>query len=88
MESKTFGKVEDEAFASMMIAVITDPTGITYLVTPDLLEIPTKAGLQNVSLRSRPMNRTLVLLLLDTNGERGGSQAAYLALGVFPLDPR
>ena len=58
MESKTFGKVKDEAFAGMMIAVITDPIGTAYLVTPDLLEILTQAGSQDVSLRSRPMNWT------------------------------
>ena len=66
MESKTFGKVKDEAFAGMMIAVITDPIGNAYLVTPDLLEILTQAGLQDVSLRSRPMNQALVLLLRDS----------------------
>ncbi len=67
MDSKTFGKVKDEAFAGMMIAVITEPIGTAYLVTPDLLEILTQAGLQDVSLRSRPM----ALLLLDTIEERG-----------------
>ena len=85
MESKTFGKVKDEAFAGMMIAVITDPIGTTYLVTPDLLEILTQAGSQDESLRSRPMNRTSVLLLRDSIDE-GGSQAAHLALRVFLLD--
>ena len=85
MESKTFGKVKDEAFAGMMIAVITDPIGNAYLVTPDLLEILTQAGLQDVSLRSRPMNRASVLLLWDSI-DKGGSQAAHLALRVFPLD--
>ena len=78
MESKTFGKVKDEAFAGMMIAVITDPIGTAYLVTPDLLEILTQAGLQlqDVSLRTRPMNRTSVLLLLvsiDKGGESSSS---------------
>jgi hypothetical protein len=72
VESKTFGKVKDEAFAGMMIAAITDPLGTTYRVTPDLLEILTQAGSQDVSLRSRPMNRTLVLLLLDSIDKRGG----------------
>jgi hypothetical protein len=67
VDSKTFGKVKDEAFAGMMIAVITEPIGTAYLVTPDLLEILTQAGLQDVSLRSRPM----ALLLLDTIEERG-----------------
>jgi hypothetical protein len=71
-ESKTFGKVMDEAFTGMMIAVITDPIGTAYLVTPDLLEILTQAGSQDVSLRSRPMNRTSVLLLLDSIDKRGG----------------
>ena len=85
MESKTFGKVKDEAFAGMMIAVITDPIGTAYLVTPDLLEILTQAGSQDVSLRSRPMNQTSVLLLRDSIDE-GGSRAAHLALRVFPLD--
>jgi hypothetical protein len=66
VESKTFGKVKDEAFAGMMIAVITDPIGNAYLVTPDLLEILTQAGSQDVSLRSRPMNRASVLLLRDS----------------------
>jgi len=84
VESNTFGKVKDEAFAGMMITVITDPIGTAYLVTPDLLEILTQAGLQDVSLRSRPMNRTLVLLLRDSN--EGGSQAAHLALRVFHLN--
>ena len=76
MESKTFGKVKDEAFTGMMIAVITDPIGTAYLVTPDLLEILTQAGLQDVSLRTRPMNRTSVLLLLvsiDKGGESSSS---------------
>jgi hypothetical protein len=81
VESKTFGKVEDEAFAGMMIAVITDPIGTAYLVTPDLLEILTQAGLQDVSLRSRPMNRTLVLVLLDTIGERGKAKQLTWLLG-------
>jgi hypothetical protein len=45
VESKTFGKVKDEVFAGMMIAVITDPIGTTYLVTPDLHENLTQAGL-------------------------------------------
>ena len=72
MESKTFGKVTDEAFAGMMIAVITDPIGTTYLVTPDLLEILTQAGSQDVSLRSHPINRTSVLQLLDSIDKRGG----------------
>ena len=76
MESKTFGKVKDEAFAGMMIAVITDPIGIAYLVTPDLLEILTQAGLQDVSLRPRPMNRTSVLLLLDSIEEGGESSSS------------
>jgi hypothetical protein len=84
VESKTFGKVKDEAFTGMMIAVITNPIGIAYLVTPDLLEILTQAGLQDVSLRPRPMNRTSVLLLLDSI-DYGGSQAAQQALWVFPL---
>ncbi len=66
MESKIFGKVKDEAFAGMMIAVITDPIGNAYLVTPDLLEILTQAGSQDVSLRSRPMNQASVLLLRDS----------------------
>ena len=86
MESKTFGKVKDEAFAGTMTAVITDPIDTAYLVTPDLLEILTQAGLQEVSLRSHPMNQMLVLLLLDSIDERGGSQTAHLALRVFPLD--
>ena len=47
MESKTFGKVKDEAFAGMMIAAITDPIGTAYLVTPDLLEILTQVGSQD-----------------------------------------
>ena len=72
MESKTFGKVKDEAFAGMMIAVITDPIGTAYLVTPDLLEILTQAGSQDLSLRSHPMNRMSFLLLLDSIDERGG----------------
>ncbi len=79
VESKTFGKVKDEAFAGMMIAVITDPMGTAYLVMPDLFEILTLAGSQDVSLRSRPMNRTLFLLLLDSIDERGGvKQLAWL----------
>ncbi len=45
VESKIFGKVKDEAFAGMMIAVVTDPIGTAYLVTPDLLENLTQAGL-------------------------------------------
>ena len=81
MESKTSGKVKDEAFAGMMIAAITDPVGTTYLVTPDLLEILTQAGLQDVSLRSCPMNRTSVLLLLDTIDERGGVKQLTWPLG-------
>ena len=85
MESKTFGKVKDEAFAGMMITVMTDPIGTAYLVIPDLLEILTQAGSQDMSLRTRPMNRTLLLLLRDSI-EEGGSQAAHLALRVFPLD--
>ena len=59
MESKTFGKVKDEAFAGMMIAVITDPIGNAYLVTPDLLEILTQAGSQDVSLRVVPGTKLL-----------------------------
>ncbi len=81
MESKTFGKVKDEAFAGMMITVITDPIGTAYLVTPDLLEILTQAGSQDVSLRSRPMNRTLVLLLLDSIDEGGGVKLLTWLLG-------
>ena len=83
MESKTFGKVKDEAFAGMMIAVITDPIGTAYLVTPDLLEILTQAGLQlqDVSLRTRPMNRTSVLLLLDSIEEGGGVKQLTWLLG-------
>ncbi len=81
MESKTFGKVKDEAFAGMMITVITDPIGTAYLLTPDLLEVQTQAGLQDVSLRSRPMNRTLVLLLLDSIDERGGVKLLTWLLG-------
>jgi len=77
VESKTFGKVKDEAFTGMMIAVITDPIGIAYLVTPDLLEILTQAGLQDVSLRPRPMNRTSVLLLLDSIDYRGGDKQRH-----------
>ncbi len=73
MESKTFGKVKDEAFAGMMIAVITDPIGTAYLVTPDLLEILTQAGLQ---LQDVTMNRTSVLLLLDSIEEGGGSSSS------------
>ena len=73
MESKTFGKVKDEAFAGMMIAAITDPIGTAYLVTPDLLE--------DVSLRSRPMNRTSVLLLLDSIDKRGGVKLLTWLLG-------
>ena len=78
MESKTFGKVKDEAFAGMMITVITDPIGTAYLVTPDLLEILTQAGLQlqDVSLRTRPMNRTSVLLLLDSIDKGGESSSS------------
>ena len=73
MESKTFGKVKDEAFAGMMIAVITDPIGTAYLVTPNLLEILTQADSQDVvSLRSCPMNRTSFLLHLDSIDKRGG----------------
>ena len=82
MESKTFGKVKDEAFAGMMIAVITDPIGTAYLVTPDLLEILTQAGSQDVSLRSRPMNRTSVLIPLTKGGESSSSPGNR----VFPLD--
>ncbi len=81
MDSKTFGKVKDEAFAGMMIAVITEPIGTAYLVTPDLLEILTQVGSQDMSLRSRPMNRTLVLLLLDTIEERGGVKQLIWLLG-------
>ena len=81
MESKTFGKVKDEAFSGMMITVITDPIGTAYLVTPDLLEILTQAGSQDVSLRSRPMNRTLVLLLLDSIDEGGGVKLLTWLLG-------
>ena len=73
MESKTFGKVKDEAFAGMMIAVITDPIGTAYLVTPDLLEILTQAGLQ---LQDVTMNRTSVLLLLDSIEEGGESSSS------------
>ncbi len=76
MESKTFGKVKDEAFVGMMIAVITDPIGTAYLVTPDLLEILTQAGLQDLSLRTRPMNRNLVLLLLDSIDKGGESSSS------------
>ena len=73
MESKTFGKVKDEDFAGMMIAVITDPIGTAYLVTPNLLEILTPAGSQDVvSLRSLPMNQTSFLLHLDSIDKRGG----------------
>jgi hypothetical protein len=82
VESLTFGKDKDEAFAGMMIAVITDPIGTAYLVTPDLLEILTQAGLQDVSLRSRPMNRTSFLLLLDSIDERGGVKQLTWLLGV------
>jgi hypothetical protein len=81
VESKTFGKVKDEAFTGMMIAAITDPIGTAYRVTPDLLEILTQAGSQDVSLRSRPMNRTLVLLLLDSIDERGGVKLLTWLLG-------
>ncbi len=81
MESKTFGKVKDEAFDGMMIAVITDPIGTAYLVTPDLLEIQTQVGSQDVSLRSHPMNRTSVLLLLDSINERGGVKQLTWLLG-------
>jgi hypothetical protein len=73
VESKTFGKVKDEAFAGMMIAVITDPIGTAYLVTPDLLEILTQAGLQ---LQDVTMNRTSVLLLLDSIEEGGESSSS------------
>jgi len=86
LESKTFGKVKDEAFTGMMIAVITDPIGIAYLVTPDLLEILTQAGLQDVSLRPRPMNRTSVLLLLDSIDYRGGVKQLNRLFG-FSLWP-
>jgi len=68
VESKTFGKVKDEAFAGMMIAVITDPIGTAYLVTPDLLEILTQAGSQDVSLRS---------------DEKGGVKQLTWLLGFF-----
>ena len=78
MESKTFGKVKDEAFAGMMIAVITDPIGTAYLVTPDLLEILTQAGLQ---LQDVTMNRTSVLLLLDSIDKRGGVKLLTWLLG-------
>ncbi len=81
MDSKTFGKVEDEALAGMMIAVITEPIGTVYMVTPDLLETLTQVGLQDVSLRSRPMNRTSDLLLLDTIEERGGVKHVIWLLG-------
>ena len=81
MKSKTSGKVKDEAFAGMMIAAITDPIGTAYLVTPDLLEILTQAGSQDVSLRSRPMNRTSVLLLLDSIDKRGGVKQLTWLLG-------
>jgi hypothetical protein len=86
VESKTFGKVKDEAFTGMMIAVITDPIGTAYLVTPDLLEILTQAGLKDVSLRPRPMNRTSVLLLLDSIDYRGGVKQLNRLFG-FPLWP-
>jgi hypothetical protein len=86
VESKTFGKVKDEAFTGMMTAVITDPIGIAYLVTPDLLEILTQAGLKDVSLRPRPMNRTSVLLLLDSIDYRGGVKQLNRLFG-FPLWP-
>jgi len=76
VESKTFGKVKDKAFAGMMIAAITDPTGTAYLVTPDLLEILTQAGSQDVSLRSRPMNRTSVLIPLTKGGESSSSSGS------------
>jgi hypothetical protein len=81
VESKTFGKVKDEAFAVMMITVIKDPIGTAYLVTPDLLEILTQVGLQDMSLRSRPMNRTSVLLLLDSIDVRGGVKQLIWLLG-------
>jgi hypothetical protein len=57
----------------MMIAAITVPIGTAYLVTPDLLE--------DVSLRSRPMNRTSVLLLLDSIDKRGGDKLLTWLLG-------
>ncbi len=81
MESKTFGKVKDEAFTGMMITVITDPISTAYLVTPDLLEILTQVGSQDVSLRSRLMNRTSVLLLLDSIDEKGGVAQLTWLLG-------
>jgi len=81
VEPKTFGKVKDGAFTGMMITVITDPIGTAYLVTPDLLEILTQAGLQDVSLRSRPMNRMSVLMLLDFIDERGGVKQLTWLLG-------
>jgi hypothetical protein len=81
VESKTFGKVKDEAFAVMMITVIKDPIDTAYLVTPDLLEILTQVGLQDMSLRSRPMNRTSVLLLLDSIDIRGGVKQLIWLLG-------
>jgi len=62
----------------MMIAVITDPIGTAYLVTPDLLEILTQAGSQDVSLRSRPMNRTSLLLLRDSIDDGGVKQLTWL----------
>jgi hypothetical protein len=83
VESKTFGKVKDEAFTGMMIAVITDPISTAYLVTPDLLEILTQAGSQDVSLRSRLMNRTSVLLLLDSIDKKGGVTQLTWLLGFF-----
>jgi hypothetical protein len=70
----------------MMIAVITDPICIAYLVTPDLLEILTQAGLKDVSLRPRPMNRTSVLLLLDSIDYRGVVKQLNRLFG-FPLWP-
>jgi hypothetical protein len=81
VESKTFGKVKDEAFTGMMITVITDPISTAYLVTPDLLEILTQVGSQDVSLRSRLMNRTSVLLLLDSIDEKGGVAQLTWLLG-------
>jgi hypothetical protein len=84
VESKTFGKVKDEAFAGMMIAVITDPIGTAYLVTPDLLEILTQAGSQDVSLRSRPMTgpRSCCFWIPLTKG--GGVKQLTWLLGFTP----
>ncbi len=65
----------------VMIAVITDPIGTAYLVTPNLLEILTQVGSQDVSLRSCPMNRTSVLLLLDSIDKRGGVKQLTWLIG-------